>query len=129
MTATPPDSSKRPQGLDSPIVPKIIKIMSRVNVVVYRATRGRIGGTWRIGSAFPRGVPVCLLTTRGRKTGLPRTLPLLCLADGDRVILVASQGGLPKNPLWYRNVQADPDVTVQVRGSIRQMHARTASPA
>lgn len=129
--ATPaaPSPFKRPQGLDSPIVPKIIKVMSRVNVAVYRATGGRIGGTWRIGSAFPRGVPVCLLTTKGRKTGLPRTLPLLCLPDGDRVIVVASQGGLPKHPLWYLNVQADPEVTVQLRRDVRRMRARAADPA
>ena len=129
MTSTPPAPSKRPQGLDSPIVPKIFKLMSRLNVAVYRATGGRVGGTWRIGSAFPHGVPVCLLTTTGRKSGLPRTLPLLYLADGNRVILVASQGGLPRNPLWYHNVQASPEVTVQVRRNIRPMRARTASPA
>ncbi|WP_141585050.1 nitroreductase family deazaflavin-dependent oxidoreductase [Actinomadura sp. WMMA1423] len=124
-----PSPVGRPQGLDSPIVPKIIKWASRVNVRVYRATGGRIGGTWRIGSAFPRGVPVCLLTTKGRKTGLPRTQPLLHLVDGDRVILVASQGGLPKNPLWYANVQADPEVTVQIKRDVRRMRARIAGPA
>ncbi|MEU2771431.1 nitroreductase family deazaflavin-dependent oxidoreductase [Streptomyces sp. NPDC007162] len=132
MTDTPPTTPTpfdRPQGLDSPIVPKIIKLASRINVAVYRATGGRIGGKWRIGSAFPRGVPVCLVTTRGRKSGLPRTLPLLFLRDGDRVVLVASQGGLPKNPLWYRNLQADPQITVQIRSSVRRMLARTAEPA
>ncbi|MFF7656169.1 nitroreductase/quinone reductase family protein [Streptomyces sp. NPDC007983] len=72
--------------------------MDQLNVAIYRATGGRIGGTWRIGSAFPGGAPVCLLTTKGRKTGQLRTPPLLCLVDGDRVILVASQGGLPKHP-------------------------------
>lgn len=78
---------------------------------------------------FPRGVPVCLLTTKGRKTGVLRTVPLLCLADGDRMVLVASQGGLPMNPLWYLNLQAEPMVTVQFRRTIRQMRARTAGPA
>jgi deazaflavin-dependent oxidoreductase (nitroreductase family) len=132
MTDTPPATPapfERPQGLDSPLVPKIIKLASRLNVAVYRATGGRIGGKWRIGSAFPRGVPVCLLTTRGRKSGLPRIQPLLFLGDGDRVVLVASQGGLPKNPLWYRNLQADPQITVQIRSSVRRMLARTADPA
>ncbi|MGN9845861.1 nitroreductase family deazaflavin-dependent oxidoreductase [Nonomuraea sp. H19] len=119
----------RPQGLDSRLVPKIIKVVSRLNVAVYRATGGRIGGTWRIGSAFPRGVPMCLLTTKGRKSGLPRTLPLLHLIDGDRVILAASQGGLPNNPLWYLNLQAAPEVTVQIRRDVRRMRARTADPA
>lgn len=117
-----------PRGIDSPMVPRILRVMSQANVFAYRATGGRIGGKWRVGSAFPRGVPVCLVTTTGRRTGQPRTLPLLFLPDGDRVILVASQGGLPKNPLWYLNIKANPDVTVQVGRNERKMHARTASP-
>nr|MDT0664408.1 nitroreductase family deazaflavin-dependent oxidoreductase [Micromonospora sp. DSM 115978] len=116
--------AQRPKGLDSPATKKIIKVMSRANVVVYRATKGRIGGTWRIGSAFRRGVPVCLLTTTGRKSGKARVSPLLFLADGDRVVLVASQGGLPRHPMWYLNLIANPEVTVQVRGVVRQMRAR-----
>ncbi|QUC59454.1 nitroreductase family deazaflavin-dependent oxidoreductase [Streptomyces sp. A2-16] len=132
MADTPPTTPTpfdRPQGLDSPLVPKIIKLASRFNVAVYRATGGRVGGKWRIGSAFPRGVPVCLVTTKGCKSGLPRTQPLLFLRDGDRVVLVASQGGLPNNPFWYRNLQADPQITVQVRSSVRRMLARTADAA
>ncbi|MDV2476941.1 nitroreductase family deazaflavin-dependent oxidoreductase [Rhodococcus zopfii] len=102
--------------------------MSRANVAAYRATGGRIGGKWRVGSAFPWGIPVCLLTTTGRKTSRPRTLPLLFLEDGDRVVLVASQGGLPKHPLWFRNIQANPEVTIQIRSRVRAMHARVATP-
>lgn len=124
-----PARTQAPGGLGSPIVPKIIKVASRVNVALYRATGGRVGGKWRIGSAFPRGVPVCLLTTRGRKTGLPRTLPLLFLPDGERVVLVASQGGLPKHPLWYLNLRAEPEVTIQIKREVRRMRARTADPA
>ncbi|MBG6089065.1 nitroreductase family deazaflavin-dependent oxidoreductase [Actinomadura viridis] len=128
MTRSQP-ATARPKGLDSPLVPRVLKVASRLNVAVYRATGGRIGGRWRVGSAFPRGVPVCLLTTRGRRTGLPRTLPLLYLADGDRVILVASQGGLPRHPLWYLNLRADPRVAVQIRRETRVMRARTADAA
>ncbi|MEU6751402.1 nitroreductase family deazaflavin-dependent oxidoreductase [Spirillospora sp. NPDC046719] len=124
----PPKGTAAPKGLDSPIMPKILKIMSRVNIAVYRATGGRVGGTWRLGSAFRKGVPICLLTTKGRKTGRPRTQPLLYMPDGDRVVIVASQGGLPKDPLWYLNLRADPRVTVQVRRDVRRMRARTASP-
>jgi F420H(2)-dependent quinone reductase len=124
-----PSSSKRPPGLNSPVALKILKLASRLNVAVYRATGGQIGGTWRVGSAFPRGLPLCLLTTKGRKTGLPRTLPLLHLPDGDRVILAASQAGMAKNPLWYNNLRADPEVTIQVRRNIRRMRARPADPA
>jgi deazaflavin-dependent oxidoreductase (nitroreductase family) len=124
----PPNGTAAPKGLDSPIVPKILKVMSRLNIAAYRATGGRVGGTWRLGSAFRKGVPICLLTTRGRKTGRPRTQPLLYMPDGDRVVVVASQGGLPKDPLWYLNLRADPRVTVQVRRDVRRMRARTASP-
>ena len=98
----------RPDGLDSPVVPKIIKKMSAANTWLYRKTGGRIGGK------FLNGAPVLLLTTTGRKSGQPRTTPLLYLADGDRVIVVASKGGLPTNPLWYLNLKADPNVTVQI---------------
>lgn len=123
----PPKGTAAPKGLDSPIVPKILKVMSRLNIAAYRATGGRVGGTWRVGSAFRKGVPICLLTTKGRKTGRPRTQPLLYMPDGDRVVIVASQGGLPKDPLWYLNLCADPHVTVQVRRDVRRMRARTAS--
>lgn len=116
-----------PKGLASPVVPRVMRLFSAANVWVYRATAGRIGGTWRVGSAFRRGVPVCLLTTRGRKTGAPRTTPLLFLADGERVVLVASQGGLPAHPLWYGNLQAEPAVEVQIGARARRMRARTAT--
>ena len=116
-----------PRRLDSKTTVSIMKWMSRLNVAAYRATGGRIGGKWRVGSAFPRGVPVCLVTTIGRRTGQPRTAPLLFLEDGGKVILVASQGGLPKHPLWFRNIQAHPEVTVQIKSRIRMMHARVAN--
>ncbi|MBF0661531.1 MULTISPECIES: nitroreductase family deazaflavin-dependent oxidoreductase [unclassified Rhodococcus (in: high G+C Gram-positive bacteria)] len=104
-----------------------MKWMSRVNVAAYRATGGRVGGKWRVGSAFPWGIPVCLVTTTGRKTGQPRTAPLLFLEDGDKVVLVASQGGMAKHPLWFRNIQANPEVTVQIKSRVRKMHARVAT--
>lgn len=118
-----------PKGLDSKATTSIIKWMSRVNVALYRATGGRLGGKWRVGSAFPWGIPVCLLTTTGRKTGQPRTAPLLFLEADGKVLLVASQGGLPKHPLWFRNILANPEVTVQIRAGIRQMKARVATDA
>lgn len=120
---------KRPNQLDSPIVPKMMRIISRMHVRTYRATRGCIGGTWRIGSAFRSGVPTCLLTTTGRKTGEARTKPLLYMRDGERVVLVASQGGLPKHPAWYHNIRENPDVTVQIGGEVRAMRAHTADEA
>jgi deazaflavin-dependent oxidoreductase (nitroreductase family) len=51
------------------------------------------------------------------------------MADGDNVVLVASQGGLPTNPAWYHNLRANPDVTVQLGRTTRRMRARTADAA
>ena len=118
----------KPKGLDSPATRKIIKWMSVANVWLYRRTGGRVGKTWRIGSAVRKGVPICLLTTTGRKSGQPRTVPLVYMTDGDDIVLVASQGGLPDDPQWYRNLVAEPDVTLQFGRSTRPMRARTADP-
>jgi deazaflavin-dependent oxidoreductase (nitroreductase family) len=122
------DASRRPDGLDHPIVPKILRAVSRANVWLYQRTGGRIGGTWRVGSAFPRGVPVLLLTTKGRKSGEPRTTPLLYLEDAGRYVVVGSQGGLPKDPLWFSNLCADPNVRLQVGPRVMAARARVASP-
>jgi F420H(2)-dependent quinone reductase len=119
---------KRPEGLDAPIVPKIIRRMSRVNVWLYRRTGGRVGGTWRIGSALFKPVPVLLLEHRGRKSGRAFTSPLLYMVDGPNVVIVASQGGLPRNPQWYANLAAHPETTVQIRSEVRRVRARTATP-
>jgi F420H(2)-dependent quinone reductase len=99
----------------------VVKQMNRVNAWVYRLTSGWIGGR------FLRGAPVCLLTVRGRKTGEPRTVALLYLADGDDVIVVASMGGMSRNPLWYRNLEVNPDVTLQIGATERAMTARRVS--
>lgn len=122
------DPAAKPQALDSPLVGTVIKQMSRANVWAYRRTDGRIGGTWRIGSAFRKPVPVCLLEHTGRRTGLTRTSPLLFLRDGPRVVLVASQGGRATDPIWYRNLQANPDAVVQIRDERLPVRAHTATP-
>lgn len=101
----------------------IIKLMSRVNTWVYRATNGRLGGR------FLRGAPVLLLTTVGRKSGQRRVAPLIYARDGDRLLLVASKGGMDHHPLWYRNLVANPEVEVQLGADVVPMRARTASAA
>lgn len=74
-----------------------------------------------------QGTTVLLLTTKGRKSGEPRELPLIFDEhDGDYVI-VASKGGAPTHPAWYLNLAEDPEVTVQVRADRFQARARTAS--
>ena len=99
----------------------IIKAMSRVNTWAYRVTNGRIGGK------FMRGAPVLLLTTVGRKTGAKRVAPLIYARDGERVLIVASKGGMDHHPLWYRNLVANPEVEVQVGTKALKARARTAT--
>jgi deazaflavin-dependent oxidoreductase (nitroreductase family) len=119
---------ERPDGLDSPVVPKVMKRVGWAHVWVYRRTGGRIGGRWRIGSALLRPVPTLLLDHVGRRSGATYTTPLLYLADGPDVVVVASQGGLPKDPQWYRNLLAHPDTQVQIGPEVRRVRARTATP-
>jgi deazaflavin-dependent oxidoreductase (nitroreductase family) len=127
MTAAPKLKPK-PKGLDRPSTHRIIKVMSVVHRRLYHASGGRLGKKWHVGSAVFKGVPICLLTTTGAKSGLPREVPLLYMQDGDRVVVVASQGGLPGNPQWYYNVLANPDVQVRVLRTVRPMRARVATP-
>ncbi len=116
----------KPQGLDGEFARRVIKLMAAVNVRVYKLTSGRIGGTWRVGAGWSNPVPICLLEHRGRRTGKVRTTPLVYLQDADRVVVVASQAGRRHHPLWLRNIEADPAVTVHIRGERRPMRARTA---
>lgn len=123
------DSENRPAQLDSPVVGRIIKYGSRLNTVLYRKTGGRLGNTWRVGTALRKPVPVCLLTTTGRKSGQARTVPLLYLEHGESIVLVASQGGLPANPAWYHNLKADSAVTIQIGSRTGDFLARIAGDA
>ena len=115
--------ASRPRGLDSPQSKFITKWMSRANTFVYKKTNGRVGGK------LPKGAPVALLTTTGRKSGEPRVSPLLYLRHGDRVILVASQGGAAKNPMWYLNLKANPKVSIQIKDEVLALTARDATEA
>lgn len=78
------------------------------HVRVYRETGGERGYLWRNGST------ILLLTTTGRRSGQPRTHPLIHRTDGDRWVIVASKGGHDEHPLWFQNLEADPDATIQV---------------
>ena len=120
---------ERPEGLDSPRTVQIIKYMSRAQVRVFRLTNGRIGSRWRIGAGFRKPVPTLLLEHVGRTSGTRYTTPLLYLDDGADLVVVASQGGLPKNPQWYANLLARPDTSVRLRKEgVRRVRARVASP-
>jgi F420H(2)-dependent quinone reductase len=116
----------RPKGLDSPLVPKLLKYGGRAQVWLYRRTGGRVGGKWRVGAGFRKPVPVLLLDHVGRKSGRSFTVPLLYLRAGDDLVVVASQGVLPRHPQWYRNLLAHPDTSVQVGAEHRRVRARVA---
>lgn len=87
----------------------------------YLQTDGEDGHIWR-------GVPTLLLTTTGRKSGEPYTTPLIYGEDAGRYVVVASRGGAPSHPQWYRNLDANPSVGLQVAARKFQATARTASP-
>jgi deazaflavin-dependent oxidoreductase (nitroreductase family) len=72
---------------------------------------------------------ILLLHTRGRKSGEERIAPLIYERHGDQYLIVASRGGAPEPPAWYVNLQAEPDVTVQIRDDVFRARARDASPA
>ncbi len=74
------------------------------------------------------GMPLVLLTITGRKSGQQRTTPVAVQADGDRLIVVGSMGGLPTNPQWYENLNANPQITVEYRGDSYAALARTVEP-
>jgi F420H(2)-dependent quinone reductase len=120
---------ERPDGLDSPVTVKVIKYMAKAQVAAFRATNGRIGNKWRIGAGWKKPVPTLLLEHVGRKSGKTFETPLLYLDDGPDLVVVASQGGLPKNPQWYANLAAHPDTHVSLKGQKRRpVRARTATP-
>jgi len=87
----------------------------------YRETGGAVGHVWREGST------VLLLTTTGRRSGEPRTTPLIYAEDGERYVIVASKGGAPEDPGWYRNLEKTPDVELQVGVEVFAARARTVS--
>ena len=101
----------------------IVKAMSVANTWVYRLTGGKIGGT------FLRGAPVLLLTTIGRKSGQPRVAPLLYLRDGESYVIVASKGGMSHHPLWFHNLEAQPDCEIEVGSEKFKVRARRADAA
>jgi deazaflavin-dependent oxidoreductase (nitroreductase family) len=100
-----------------------LKTMSQLHRAIIHLTGGQV-----LGSAF--GMPVVELHTVGRKSGQPRSTMLTApVIDGDRVVLVASKGGDDRDPDWYRNLIAHPDIELTMAGQRRPMRARRASPA
>ena len=86
----------------------------------YQETDGAVGHVWKEGST------ILLLTTTGRKTGEQHTTPLIYGLDGDNPVIVASKGGAPEHPGWYRNLVKTPVVEVQILGDRFRARARVA---
>ena len=70
------------------------------------------------------GLAVIIVTNKGRKTGAIRKTPLMRVADGDNYVLVASRGGAPPHPVWYYNLQADPNVEIRDGVDVHSMKVR-----
>jgi deazaflavin-dependent oxidoreductase (nitroreductase family) len=87
----------------------------------YLATDGEEGHDWQ-------DTQTLLLTTTGRRSGQARVSPLIYGRHGDDLLIVASKGGAPEHPAWYLNLDANPEVEIQVKGDKFRAHARTATP-
>jgi deazaflavin-dependent oxidoreductase (nitroreductase family) len=96
-------------------------LLNEEHVQKYRETDGQVGYLWN-------DVPTLLLTTTGRRSGEPRTTPLIFARDGDDYLIVASMGGMPRHPWWYENLRANPEAEIQVKADHIAVTARTAGP-
>ncbi|HEB89612.1 MAG TPA: nitroreductase family deazaflavin-dependent oxidoreductase [Deltaproteobacteria bacterium] len=96
---------------------RFIKPFSGLNSFVYKLTGGRLMGTFQ-------GRPVMLVTMKGAKTGKKRTVPLMYVPYKEGVIVVGSQGGAPKSPVWVNNIRANPEIEVQYRDKKMRLRAR-----
>jgi deazaflavin-dependent oxidoreductase (nitroreductase family) len=93
-------------------------------VELYEGSGGTAGLTFK-----DTGLPVIIVTHHGRKTGAVRKTPLMRVVDGDTYILVASQGGAPKHPVWYHNLKADPNVEIRDQTKVHAMRVREVTVA
>ena len=100
----------------------ILKQLMGGHAIAYRATNGLVG------HYFPGAPPVLLLDHVGARSGKRRTTPLVYVRDGADFVIVASKGGYPRNPAWFHNLRANPDVTIQVGSLHRAVRARVATP-
>ena len=98
-----------------------INIASRIDPALLRLTGGRFSTT----SFFP----LVLMTVRGRRSGEPRTVPLVYFTQGDEVVLTASSFGRAKQPAWYHNLKANPEVELTAKGRSGRYVARETEGA
>lgn len=101
-----------------PAVRFFMRWATRLQVAVFRASKGRLM------NKFIGGYPVCVVTTTGAKSGKIRRIALIHLPHGANKLLVASQGGMPRHPLWYHNIVAHPEIQIMVDGEEKTYIAR-----
>ena len=103
-----------------PAIKRVIGWTSKAQAFVFRVTKGRLMNTFL-------GGPVCMVTMTGAKSGKTRRLPLIHIAHGENKLLVASCGGMPKNPVWYYNIKAHPQIRIMADGEDKLYLARQVS--
>jgi deazaflavin-dependent oxidoreductase (nitroreductase family) len=96
------------------------RVTGRVHAAIFRATGGRVGHS-------AGGIKNLLLTTTGRKSGEPRTVPLAYIEDGDRFVVVASNGGSDRPPAWWGNLRHRPEAVVELGSTTLPVVAREAT--
>ena len=99
----------------------LVKAVTRLHVFLNRLTGGRLFNTFG-------GDDVCFVTMKGARSGRTLTIPLMYVPYRDGLLLVASQGGAPRNPVWYHNLVKHPEIVVSHRRHRTELRARLASP-
>ena len=97
------------------------RVLHRIDRPVYRLTRGR-----HTFASLLSGLPVVMLTTRGAKSGVPRSIPVLAFPTEDGLVVIASNYGRERHPAWHHNLRADPEGEVTVDGVTRRFRATEA---
>ncbi len=113
--------SPAPTSTGKPPPRWVLKTMTRVHVFLHRLSGGGLNKL--------RGDEFCFVTMTGAKSGRTLTIPLMYVPHGEGVLLVASLGGAPKNPIWYHNLVKRPDIEVEHRGRRMNLRARLATSA
>ena len=109
-----------PSGILASVNP-LFRLFVKAHVWLYRSSGGKRGAT-------VSGMPVLLLTTRGRKTGKTRVVPVVPYVEGEHTYVIASMGGQPQHPAWFFNLEAHPDVDVQLGEERWQARAEVLPP-
>jgi deazaflavin-dependent oxidoreductase (nitroreductase family) len=99
----------------------LFKAINRTHIFLYRLTGGRMGGQMQT-------LSILLLTTTGRRSDKPRTVPLAYLRDASAYVIIASNAGLPQHPVWFLNLESRPEATIQVQKRQLPVKAETANP-